>query len=267
MLFDKSLHFWLIAVLLSLCYQVIAENESGNEIANDETFEQQVDNDNDKLVDGELEPENSEPYLDVIIKGHHIRAPYYEGVNVTKLSKDRREFDNRVVAGLNHLMMNITVDMIVHQKTWGLSKYLISAVSFATGNKNEFDKLIKEPGNGPPTKPDFIKHSLGMTKEVLNGGIGAYDERRKKDLKENNNKPLTDKQEVARVLSEMREKMDIIEEAIKKSPVGMYIDWNELTYDNETIAKTSAYYVDYVRVHHSKFNMLNNILNSVMFLF
>lgn len=193
-------------------------------------------------------PEDEQMYLTVLAGPEKIvRAPYYEGVKVMSVSQERLDFERQLIVNFTDFTYNIVQEMIVKKTGYfDMMKFVPKIRSFANEHKKAYFEMVAKEGNGPALHPSFIKHNLRLIRIVLSGGRGDLKKRVEQDSREGR-VPLSDEEMRQEFMEELKDFMKLFHNVANKSPVGLYLDWSEMTINGNTIKEEAGYYIDFMR--------------------
>jgi len=189
------------------------------------------------------ESEEQQPLI-IELDGHHIEAPLFDK-SITEMPQQRIDFDVQAVGELNKIIMNLTRDTIVSGKSYiRLLPYSRTFVSFIKNKKAEIKKLVAQ-GYGPDFRGGFTKGSIAMMKLAFKNS--RADMAATKDLNLAKKSSEEKKLEAQVFMKDMEEFLDTIQELIRASPVGLYLDWKNVKIDGVPVPEIAPRYINFFK--------------------
>lgn len=166
-------------------------------------------------------------------QGHQVSAPLYDP-KVTFVDQRRRDFDTKIFDEMKNFVDQLTEKALLQRVSILRMGLQVKSFKSLLGRlKDENNKLTGE-GVGPKHDDDFMESIAHLFKEIL-----------KHAREEKLEKGDSSEEEVKRFIQEQRQFMEMLRETVRNSPVGTYIDWNELKVDGKPLKKAAAYYFSF----------------------
>lgn len=180
----------------------------------------------------------TDPFVDMIFDDIHVKGTYYDqSVVSTDYTESRKEFDQRLITALTEFGYNFANDIVVKNSYIVVigPKYTAKLTSLISTYLPEFNRQDKS--SGLRYKDGFIGDALTIWKSITKDILIDNEKRAQLVI------PANPKE----FMQKLRQFMDMMQQTVANSPVGIYIDWRTLTIDDKTIAEFTAPFIAYLQ--------------------
>lgn len=184
------------------------------------------------------------PVVEVELNGHKARIPYYE--DREPISDFQHDLDNKLMREIGSVVKDMSRDALESQEgRFSIGKRIIKFIGHGKNiidackkNKAMLDEMRKEDARlSAPAEKGYMVAMAGLVQDTLN-----YDVCSNEVLPE---AKQPDWCKAKKLSNEVREEhinnialyMDLMSEITEKSPIGIYLNYRELTIDDRPVAK------------------------------
>lgn len=175
--------------------------------------------------------EETKNAVDTTIRGKRLVLPFYEK-DVQQLSPESNSFSVKVMKQVSDIILNIAKKCLIERRyTVTILKSSPKIYSTLGALKTENDEMVAT-NRETVWDRNFVTDAARMLKEAMAASSVKDDE-----IVEYDSDYLRD------TYDSLDEFMHILTEGIRQSPVGIYVDWANVTIDDKTIRELASSYI------------------------